>query len=244
MTALSLLLCTPLAGQRREAAVPFHVGETLTYDVSLSSFLVAGTATATVKEKKPFANSSAYWIVADGRPLPSVARLFAIYYKLDALVDSATLLSQQSTVYAEEGDRKATATTRFDRRARKAYFERQDSDADRHELPIPAQTQDGLTLLYALRAIPLSAGTRIEVPVTNDGELFTVSIDPTGPERVRVPFGAVDALNLRLTVLDAQRQPVGRDIAIWMTSDARRLPVKLQAELPVGSFVLALREVR
>src|SRR5436190_20925635 len=41
---------------RTERAVPFAVGETLTYDVSWSSYVTAGTATAIVKEKKPSFN--------------------------------------------------------------------------------------------------------------------------------------------------------------------------------------------
>src|SRR6266567_3560666 len=85
----------PAAPSRSERAVPFHVGETLTYDVSWSSYLTAGTATATVKEKKPSLNSTAYYIVAEGRPTPLVSKLYSLYYKLDTLVDSYSLLSQR-----------------------------------------------------------------------------------------------------------------------------------------------------
>ena len=49
---------------------------------------------------------------------------------------------------------------------------------------------------------------------------------------------------IRLSVVDDRNQPVGKNIAIWLSDDARRLPVKLQADLPVGSFNLVLREVR
>ncbi|MGC4085025.1 MAG: hypothetical protein QM736_23640 [Vicinamibacterales bacterium] len=38
---------------RKEATVPFRVGETLTYDVAWSNYLVAGTATSRVVEKRP-----------------------------------------------------------------------------------------------------------------------------------------------------------------------------------------------
>jgi hypothetical protein len=48
------------ATPRADAAVPFAVGEALTYDVSWSSFVVAGTATARVAEKKPSFDSTAY----------------------------------------------------------------------------------------------------------------------------------------------------------------------------------------
>ena len=100
---------------RVERAVPFHVGETLTYDVSWSTYLTAGTAVATVKEKKASFNSTAYYIVAEGRPTPLVAKLYSLYYKLDTLLDSYTLLPQRGSVYSEEGSRHRFRTTRFDR---------------------------------------------------------------------------------------------------------------------------------
>src|SRR5512135_857979 len=73
----------PAAASRIERSVPFHVGETLTYDVSWSSYVTAGTAVATVKEKKSSYNSTAYYIVAEGRPTPLVEKLYSLYYKLD-----------------------------------------------------------------------------------------------------------------------------------------------------------------
>src|SRR3954462_15337289 len=77
---------------RVESTVPFKVGETLTFDVSWSSFMVAGTAVSTVRERRPSAsNASAYYIVAEGRPLPLVAQLYALYYKMDTLLDTSTL---------------------------------------------------------------------------------------------------------------------------------------------------------
>ena len=33
-------------------------------------------------------------------------------------------------------------------------------------------------------------------------------------------------------------------MAMWVSTNARRLPLKLQADLPVGTFNLMLREAR
>ena len=68
--------------------------------------------------RKPLANSTVYAIVADGRPVPLVARLYALYYKLDTFIDAFTLLSHEGSLHSEEGDRRETATTRFDRSTR------------------------------------------------------------------------------------------------------------------------------
>lgn len=224
----------------REPAVPFTVGETLTYDVSWSSMLVAGTATARVIERK----GPAYAIVADGRPVPLLARLYTLYYKMETLLDSVTLLSQRGSLYSEEGAAKTTGTTRFDRTARRAFYERQSDTIERADFPIAAGTQDGLAVLYALRGRTFKTGERFATPVADSGSMYTVQVAVAAPTPVKVPAGEFSAWSLTAAINDAQGQPVWKNIGVWISNDARRLPVKLQAELPVGSFVLALKEVK
>jgi hypothetical protein len=234
----------PRAEPQREAAVPFRVGERLTYDVAWSTYLIAGTATATVIEKKPSYSSTAYYIVAEGRPLPLIQRIYSLYYKMDTLFDSFSALSQRSALYSEEGDGRRTATTRFDRPARRALFELQTDTVVRDEIAVPPDATDGLATLYALRARAFKAGDRLTIPVVDNGTLYSVNIDATGPEHMRMRVGEFDAWNLRITILDPQKQQVGKNIAVWMSTDARRLPLKMQADLPVGYFVLALKDAR
>jgi hypothetical protein len=231
------------ATPRREAAVPFRVGEVLTYDVAWSSYLVAGSAVSRVVEKRPSYGSTAYYIVAEGRPLPLISRLYALYYKMDSLVDSFTLLTQRTSVYMEEGARKRSLSTLFNRASGRAQFEMQGDPPVKSDFAVPQNAQDGLSALYALRTRAYKAGERFAIPVADEGMLYTANFEVSGPEPIKVPFGQVDAWNLRITIVDAASQPVGRNIAAWISTDARHLPVKLQAELPVGAFGLALRTV-
>jgi hypothetical protein len=230
---------------RADSTVPFKVGETLTFDVSWSSFMVAGTAVSTVRERRPSAaNASAYYIVAEGRPLPLIARMYSLYYKMDTLLDTSTLLPQEGSLYSEEGRRQRMGTTKYDRTARRAFFELQGDPPIRADVNVPAQVQDGLSALYALRASPLSAGTRLTYPILDDGSLYTVAMQAAATERIKVPLGDLEAWNMKVSITDAQGKPVGQNIGVWISSDARRLPLKLQAELPVGNFVLALRDAK
>src|SRR3954447_2135571 len=64
------LQATGAGPTRAERAVPFGVGETLDYDVGWSSYLTAGTATLSVREKKPSYGSTAYYVVAEGGATP------------------------------------------------------------------------------------------------------------------------------------------------------------------------------
>ena len=231
----------PAPAPRREAAVPFKVGETLTYDVSWSQYLVAGSATSRVVEKRPSYNSTAYYIVAEGRPLPIIQRFYSVYYKMDSLLDSFTTLSQRTSLYAEEGAARRFSSTLFNRGAQRAQFEFQADSAFKDEFPIPQNVQDGLATLYALRSRAFKPGERVTIPVADEGTLYTVNFDVTGPEPLKVPLGELNAWNLRITILDPSNQPVGKNIAAWISNDSRRLPLKLQADLPVGNFILALR---
>ena len=232
------------AARRAERAVPFKLGETLSYDVSWSSYLTAGTAVTTVREKKPSFNSTAYYIVAEGRPTPLVSKIYSLYYKIDTLLDSYSLLAQRGSVYSEEGKRHRFKTTQFDRGAKRVLFEYKSDTTVTAAFATSPVTQDALSAIYVLRAIPLKAGDRMTMPVSDNGINYTVRFDVGMPERVKTPMGEQSASRIRLSVFDDKNRPVGRNVAIWLSEDARRLPLKLQADLPVGSFNLLLRDVK
>jgi hypothetical protein len=232
------------ATARREPAVPFAVAETLTYEVSWSSVLVAGTATARVVEKKPSFSSTAYYVVAEGRPVPLLQKLYNLYYKMDSLVDSVTLLSQRGSLYSEEGATHKLGATNFDRGARRAHYELQTDKLERTDFAIPTGAQDGLAALYTLRGRAFKEGEAFEISVADSGALYSVPVHVGALEAVKVAAGEFSAWPLKAEILDAQKQPVWKNIAVWISNDSRRLPVRLQAELPVGNFVLALREAR
>jgi hypothetical protein len=229
---------------RREAAVPFRPGETLTYDVSWSSMLVAGTAVVTVAEKRPSFNSTAYYIVAEGKPLPLLTRIYALYYKMETLVDSYTLLSQRTTLYSEEGARRRNTATRFDRGARHAFFEVFSDPGVKTILNVPGDVQDGLATVFALRTHALKRGEGWSYPVADNGALYTVAVQVGDLEPVKALGRPINAWKLQIRLTDAQQTVVWKNIAMWLSDDPRRLPVRMQADLPVGTFVLALREAR
>jgi hypothetical protein len=241
--ASSLSVAQPArAPQRAEAAVPFAVGETLTYDVTYSSYLVAGTAISKVQDRRPSPGGPAYYIVVEGRPVPMLANLYRMYYKMDTLLDTVTLLPHRGTLHTEQGSRKRLTMTAYDRNARKASFEVHAERVGRLEFDIPPQVQDGLSALYVLRAFSIKAGDSITLPVADEGRVYQVKAEATGPERITVPLGEFNAAGLKLTITDPDGQPAAANTAVWISTDARRLPVKVQSDLPVGSFVLLLRQ--
>jgi uncharacterized protein DUF3108 len=226
----------------RERTVPFAAGELLTYDVSWSNFLTAGSATVAVKEKRPSNGSVAYEIIADGRPTSLLSRLYKLYYKAETLLDAYTLLPQRSSVYSEEGRRTKTKLTTFDHRRGTGVFEVQPGAASKKDMTLPPDTLDALGVIFVLRASPLKTGTKMTLHVANDGEILNVEAAIGRRERVQTGIGSLDAFRITPAIVRGEEQ--ARAMTMWISDDQRRLPVKLEAELPVGSFVLTLTSAK
>jgi Protein of unknown function (DUF3108) len=233
----------PAAKPRGEVLVPFRAGEVLTYDVSYSTYVTAGTVTMNVQSKRPSYNSVAYYVVAEARPTPLVSKLYTLYYKADVLMDVYTLLPQRAGVYSEEGQRHQMKVTTFDNNARKATFENVTAKSGRREFPVPAFTQDALSAIYVLRALPLKVGGRETIPVSTGGRAYQAQVRVEGAEALKTPSGPYQAFRLRTTILEDGR-PSGRPINLWISDTPSRMPVKIQSDLAVGTVNLTLREVK
>jgi hypothetical protein len=232
------------AKPRSEVKVPFKAGEMLTYDVSYSTYVTAGTVTMNVQAKRPSYNSIAYYVVAEARPTPIVSKIYTLYYKADVLMDVYTLLPQRAGVYSEEGQRHQMKVTTFDNGARKATFENVSAKSGRREFAVPAFTQDALSAVYVMRALPLKVGGKETIPVSTGGRSYRAQVSVEGTEAVTTTAGPYQTYRLRTTLYGEDGQPSGRPIHLWISDTPNRLPVKLQSDLRVGSFNLTLREAR
>jgi hypothetical protein len=228
---------------KKEMAVPFKAGEVLEFDVGWSSYLTAGTAVVSVKEKKPSYNSVAYYVVAEGQPTPLLSKLYTLYYKADTLVDAYSLLPQRGSLYVKEGKRQRMKTTTFNQTAKTAKYEVQTATHVVKDLSLPAFTQDALSALYVLRSIPMKPGEKFNMPVTDAGDLYKVQMQVGSVEPVKTGLGTVNGMKIVPVVTMVKGTPP-RGLALWLSDDARRLPLKIEAQLPVGKFTVTLRAAR
>lgn len=232
----------PATRARSDRSVPFSVGESLTFDVAWSNFLVAGTATVSVRERRTSGQAAAYYVVAEGQPIPLLARLYPVYYKADALLDTRTLASWWASTFAQEGQSQTTKVTRFDAGRRTATYEVRPSAAAPRTVPVAADSVDALSAIFLMRAKPLGVGRSFEMSVVDSGELYRVRLSVSAPESVSSRMGLVQAWRITPEFLDVGGRPgPTRKMTLWISADDRRLPVRLQAEVPVGTFDLVLR---
>src|SRR4029077_13600299 len=150
--------------------------ETLEYDIGWASFVTAGNATITVREKRASYGSPAYYIVAEGRPTTLVSKLYTLYYKADTLLDVYSLLPQRGSLYSEEGKRHRMRSTTFDQAAKKATYQVETRTVVKKDLAVPGFTQDALSAIYVLRSIPFKPGEKFNMPVTDNGQVDKVQM--------------------------------------------------------------------
>ena len=234
----------PAPSAPAERRVPFGPGEVLEYDVSWSSLMTAGTATISVRAKRRSYDSVAYYIVAEGRPVSVLASLYRLYYKADTLLDAYTLLPQRGSLYSEEGRRRRMRETRFDQRGRSAVYEVSGEGAAPQRLALRTGTHDPLSAIFALRALPLRRGLRVSMPVSDAGRLYQVEVAVTTRESLPTPLGPRTAWRLVPSVAGGGQPVDARELVIWISDDDRRLPLRMDAQMPVGAFRLMLREAR
>ena len=73
---------------------------------------------------------------------------------------------------------------------------------------------------------------------------FGATISYGAPETVKTDAGTFQAWKVGINAIDQDGKPAARGMTVWFSNDARKLPVKMEAALPVGSFTLTLSSVR
>lgn len=84
----------------------------------------------------------------------------------------------------------------------------------------------------------------MRMPVTTGGDVYRATLHYGAPENVKTEAGTFQAWKVSINAIDQDGKPAARSMAVWFSNDARRLPVKMEAGLPVGSFTLTLSSVR
>lgn len=235
----------PAAKPAGDLPVPFKAGETLTFDISWTTFVTAGSATLQVKERRAAAGGAgSYYLVAEAQPSAVLQRLYALYYKAESFIDTRTLRPTAATLYSNENGRTRYKASKFQGNGTVDYEIRTRTSA-RSTLRVGPSTLDPLGAIYVLRALPLKAGQApVSIPITDSGRLYTMRVTVQGRESVSAGVGLTTATKLGVTLTRADGKAADASgLSLWISEDARRLPVKIVGALPVGSFQATLAKV-
>jgi hypothetical protein len=146
-------------------------------------------------------------------------------------------------MYSEEKTRKRTKTTKF-LTPTSIEYEYTTSSVSRSTKPVERMTRDPLSFFYVVRGLALSPGQELRVPIVEGGSMYRLTIKAGNYEKITTKSGTYRALRLTPTFSNSSGKPVtDRSMTLWISDDPKHLPVRFEASLLVGSFVLNLIHV-
>jgi hypothetical protein len=217
----------------------FKPGERLVYTISWFK-IPAGTTVMEVGEGPQNQGRPAYRLVTTAKTNSVVSAFYPVDSRVESLMDATELVPQRLLFRRREGKRKNDFDVTFNHAEHKVYSIK---DGVAETFPLPDGAQDGLSCLYFLRSLPsLTPGTSVFMNVHHDRKNYRLEIRIEGVEKMMSPWGEVETLSI-LAVMPFKGIFLNEgNIRVWVTNDARRIPVLMRAKVVVGAVTATLVE--
>jgi uncharacterized protein DUF3108 len=223
-----------LAGAALNAQPPLPK---LTYDIEWR-LIRAGTAVM-----EPFAK--------EGRVKLDSAGLVSALYKVDNTYSvryDAGFCAANSVLDAKQGKWHRETNITFDRVQNRAIFVEKDVTTNTvlrsTQVEIPNCVHDIIGSLLLLRGAKVEPGQSTQIIMSDGRKAAPVKIDAQEREQVTTSLGKFNTIRYEVNMLDGVvYQRKGR-VFVWLTDDARRLPVQIRMRFsfPVGTVTLQLEK--
>jgi len=238
------VLLLTFAGFSQEKPAAFKGGEWLRYKMSYSGFLRAGTAILEVEEtslngKKVFHTKGTGWTSGMIKWFFKVDDLYESYFDKTAV--KPYLFKRK----IDEGGYKKHRITTFDYTSNKAYI--QDFKNQSDTTIVFSKVQDMLSSFYYLRnqeTKGMSKGDELAIDMFMDSQVYPFRLRFLGKEVLNTKFGKVNCLVFRPLVQSGRIFKAQESVTVWITDDLNKIPIKMKADLAVGSLRAELEACR
>ncbi|MBI3280626.1 MAG: DUF3108 domain-containing protein, partial [Acidobacteria bacterium] len=147
---------------------------------------------------------------------------------------------------AAEGSKRRETKISFDRENGKAsYLERdllKNSTVLAKEIETPACVQDVIGGLFKLRTLKLEPGQSTTLPMSNGKKFVHVRVEAQEREEVKTRTGKYNTVRYEAFLFNNVLYSKKGRVFVWITDDARRLPVQIKAKMRfvIGTITLQL----
>ena len=220
----------------QEKIAAFKDGEWLRYKMSYSGFLRAGTAILEVEETVLNGNK-VFYTKGSGWTSGLIKWFFKVEDVYESYFDKDTIKPYVFKRKIDEGGYKKHRITNFDYIANKAYVQ---DFLKQKDTTIPfSNVQDILSSFYYLRnqdVKGLKRGDEIAIDMFMDSQVYPFKLRFLGKELLNTKFGKIKTLVFRPLVQSGRIFKAQESVTIWITDDSNKIPIKMKADLSVGSL--------
>jgi hypothetical protein len=228
----------------QEKTAAFKDGEWLRYKMSYSGFLRAGTAILEVEETVLNGNK-VFYTKGSGWTSGLIKWFFKVEDVYESYFDKDTIKPYVFKRKIDEGGYKKHRITNFDYNANKAYVQ---DFLKQKDTTIPfSNVQDILSSFYYLRnqdVKGLKRGDEIAIDMFMDAQVYPFKLRFLGKEVLNTKFGKIKTLVFRPLVQSGRIFKAQESVTIWITDDYNKIPIKMKADLSVGSLRAELEAYR
>jgi hypothetical protein len=214
----------------KEAVVPFHIGESLSYRVAWATFATAASLQVTVPERRDLFGAATWHFRAALHTQSPVRSLFTIDDQFDSYTDAFAFDTRRYETYQSELGRKEDHILNFTSAGRKASGQGPD-------VVVLPGTRDPVGAFYALRNVDWQKTPEFRAPLYDGHDIYqlTAHVDAKS-DMVTVAAGNFKASRIGVKLVQYNKQVPDITFDIWLADDAAHTPVELQAKLPFGSI--------
>ena len=106
----------------------------------------------------------------------------------------------------------------------------------------PADHRDPISAYLLMRTLPLSPGTRVSMPVNDMGRNLTLQSGALRAETIEWQGRSLPAWRLQPTLVQRVQRRAPPHIDLWLSADARRLPIRIDVAAAFGRVRVQLVE--
>ena len=223
-------------------SVPFKPGEKLIYSISWSNIVDAGMSVMEVKEITRPDGKKAYNFISTAWSTGMIGRFYKVSDRVESVIDAEKFSSLSFSLDQTHGKRKKKREMRFDQVHNTVTVI---TDGKEASYTVPPVVQDSLSSLYYVRTRQdFAVGKPIMIDVHEDGKTWAVEVYTLGREKIKTALGEFDTIKIKTyPKYEGVFRHTG-EIYIWLTDDARKLPVFMKSEISIGTIDARLVEIR
>ena len=212
--------------------------------VPYSGFLRAGTAILEVNETE-YQGKKVLHAKGTGWTSGMIKWFFEVDDVYESYFDKDNIKPYLFKRKIDEGGYKKHRITSFNYESHKAYI--QDFTNQKDTSVAFKNVQDMMSSFYYLRNIEtksLKKGDEVALDMFLDAQVYPFKLRFLGREVLRTKFGKVNSLVFRPLVQSGRIFKEEESVTIWITDDANKIPIKMQASLSVGSLRAELEDYK
>jgi len=232
---LTVLIIQPLISQNESS---FGKGEWFRFEMSYSGFLKAGEATITVNEAM-YKNKPVYHVVGKGWTTGAISWFFKVEDRYESYFDKHKVMPYKFIRNIDEGGHTKHIEITFDQENNKAHVNNIKHNRQ-SVFDTKPNIQDMISTFYYLRdnldIESLKIGKEVHVDMFFDEENYGFKLKYLGKEIIETEFGKIKALKFRPYVMAGRVFKEEESLTLWVSNDKNKVPLRIQADLAVGSL--------